>query len=152
VKLLQQSGVKNDSGSSGATIIRAMGTGVFTALAVVLFTASTTAQSVPLTIPRADHVVVFKHERKLELLSHGKVTKTYKVALGGAPLGPKTRQEITRPPKACMFWTSAMLIANSINLSTFRIPVRAIAPLPCRRAYRPEEVSLFTDCPMATVL
>jgi hypothetical protein len=90
---------KNDSGSSGAAIIGAMGTGVFTALAVVLFTASTTAQSVPLTIPRADHVVVFKHERKLELLSHGRVTKIYKVALGGAPVGPKTRQGDHKTPE-----------------------------------------------------
>ena len=76
-----------------------MGTGVFTALAVVLFTASTTAQSVPLTATRADHVVVFKQERKLELLSHGKVIKIYKVALGGASVGPKSKQGDHKTPE-----------------------------------------------------
>jgi murein L,D-transpeptidase YafK len=40
---------------------------------------------------RADRVVVLKKERTLQLLSLGKVIKTYKVALGGDPIGPKTR-------------------------------------------------------------
>jgi len=40
----------------------------------------------------ADRVVVLKKERTLQLLSQGKVIRTYRVALGGDPLGPKTRQ------------------------------------------------------------
>ena len=47
------------------------------------------AQSVPQTALHADQVVVLKKERTLELLSKGKVIKTYKVALGGDPVGPK---------------------------------------------------------------
>jgi murein L,D-transpeptidase YafK len=39
----------------------------------------------------ADGVVVLKKERTLELLNQGKVIKTYKVALGGDPIGPKAR-------------------------------------------------------------
>ena len=40
---------------------------------------------------RADRVVVLKKERTLELLRAGKVVKSYRVALGGDPVGPKAR-------------------------------------------------------------
>jgi len=43
----------------------------------------------------ADRVVVLKKERTLELLNHGKVIKTYKVALGG----PKTQQGDHKTPE-----------------------------------------------------
>jgi murein L,D-transpeptidase YafK len=39
----------------------------------------------------ADRIVVLKKARTLELLSQGKVIKTYKIALGGDPVGPKIR-------------------------------------------------------------
>jgi murein L,D-transpeptidase YafK len=76
-----------------------MRTGVFTALIVVLFSASMPAQSAPPAALRADHVVLLKKERTLELLSRGKVIKTYKVALGGDPVGPKTRQGDHKTPE-----------------------------------------------------
>jgi murein L,D-transpeptidase YafK len=41
---------------------------------------------------RVDRVVVYKHERKLLLLSHGREVRSYKVALGSEAVGPKTRQ------------------------------------------------------------
>lgn len=47
----------------------------------------------------ADKVVVLKKERMLQLLSQGKVIKTYKVALGGDPVGPKTRQGDHKTPE-----------------------------------------------------
>ena len=47
----------------------------------------------------ADRVVVPKKERTLEWLSGGKVIKTYKVALGGGPVGPKTRQGDHKTPE-----------------------------------------------------
>lgn len=47
----------------------------------------------------ADKVVVLKKERTLQLLSQGKVIKTYKVALGGDPEGPKTRQGDHKTPE-----------------------------------------------------
>jgi murein L,D-transpeptidase YafK len=75
-----------------------MRTAVFTVLAVGLLFASMTAQS-PQTVLHADHVVVLKKERTLELLSRGKVVKTYKVALGGDPVGPKTRQGDHKTPE-----------------------------------------------------
>jgi len=76
-----------------------MRTGVFTALAVGLLSVSMTAQSVPQTGLRADRVVVLKKERTLELLEQGKVIKAYKVALGGDPVGPKTRQGDHKTPE-----------------------------------------------------
>ena len=46
-----------------------------------------------------DRVVVYKHERRLVLLSHGKELRSYRVALGGEPIGPKTRQGDHRTPE-----------------------------------------------------
>jgi murein L,D-transpeptidase YafK len=46
-----------------------------------------------------DQVVVYKHDRKLVLLSKGKEIRRYKVALGGEPVGPKTRQGDHRTPE-----------------------------------------------------
>jgi murein L,D-transpeptidase YafK len=47
----------------------------------------------------ADRVVVYKHARKLVLLSHGKVLRSYRVALGSEPVGPKIRQGDHRTPE-----------------------------------------------------
>ncbi len=47
----------------------------------------------------ADRVVVLKKQRTLQLLNRGKVIRTYKVALGGDPIGPKTRQGDHKTPE-----------------------------------------------------
>lgn len=47
------------------------------------------AQSPPL---HADQILIFKKDHVLQLLSHGRVIRTYKVALGSGGLAPKTRQ------------------------------------------------------------
>jgi murein L,D-transpeptidase YafK len=47
----------------------------------------------------ADRVVVLKKERTLQLFRQGKVIKTYNVALGGAPVGPKTQQGDHKTPE-----------------------------------------------------
>jgi murein L,D-transpeptidase YafK len=72
---------------------------VFTALAIGFFCVAMITQSDAQAALRADHVVVLKKERTLELLSQGKVIKTYKVALGGNPVGPKTRQGDHKTPE-----------------------------------------------------
>jgi murein L,D-transpeptidase YafK len=46
-----------------------------------------------------DHIVVYKRDRKLVLLSSGKEIKRYRVALGGDPIGPKTRHGDHRTPE-----------------------------------------------------
>jgi murein L,D-transpeptidase YafK len=40
---------------------------------------------------RADRVIVLKAERKLILMRGGRELKSYRIALGGEPVGPKTR-------------------------------------------------------------
>jgi len=47
----------------------------------------------------ADRVIVLKKERILRLESHGREIKTYKVALGGDPIGAKTRQSDHKTPE-----------------------------------------------------
>jgi len=72
---------------------------VFTVLGVISLCGSGPAQSgTPLAL-HADRVLVRKKERSLELLSQGKVIKTYKVALGGDPIGPKARKGDHKTPE-----------------------------------------------------
>lgn len=47
----------------------------------------------------ADRVLVFKKEHTLQLLNKNKVIGSYKVALGGNPVGPKTRQGDHKTPE-----------------------------------------------------
>jgi murein L,D-transpeptidase YafK len=48
---------------------------------------------------RADHVVVLKKERKLILMRAGRELKTYRIALGTEPAGPKMRLGDHRTPE-----------------------------------------------------
>lgn len=48
---------------------------------------------------QADKILVLKSERKLMLLDHGRVVKTYRISLGAEPVGPKTRQGDHRTPE-----------------------------------------------------
>jgi L,D-peptidoglycan transpeptidase YkuD (ErfK/YbiS/YcfS/YnhG family) len=47
----------------------------------------------------ADKVLIEKQDRRLTLLSKGEVIKTYKIALGGNPVGPKERQGDNKTPE-----------------------------------------------------
>jgi len=47
----------------------------------------------------ADKILIEKVERRLTLLSKGKVLKIYKIALGGNPNGPKERQGDNKTPE-----------------------------------------------------
>jgi murein L,D-transpeptidase YafK len=46
-----------------------------------------------------DRVVVYKSKRRLILLSGGKRLRSYRVALGGSPVGPKRREGDHRTPE-----------------------------------------------------
>ena len=48
---------------------------------------------------KADQVVLVKSQRTLTLLSQGNVIRTYKVALGGAPVGAKEQQGDHKTPE-----------------------------------------------------
>ena len=54
---------------------------------------------VPATMPIADQVLVRKSERRLYLLRHGEVLRSYRVALGLMPQGPKERAGDFRTPE-----------------------------------------------------
>src|SRR5437762_13874928 len=49
--------------------------------------------------PHADRIIVHKKSRTMELMRSGKVIKTYKIALGHNPIGPKERQGDFRTPE-----------------------------------------------------
>jgi murein L,D-transpeptidase YafK len=48
---------------------------------------------------KADRIIVHKKERTMELLHAGQAIKSYKIALGGEPVGAKTRQGDHRTPE-----------------------------------------------------
>ena len=50
-------------------------------------------------LPDADRIVVHKKEHTMELMQGAEVIKTYKIALGGNPVGAKTRQGDHRTPE-----------------------------------------------------
>jgi tetratricopeptide (TPR) repeat protein len=51
----------------------------------------------------ADNILIEKKERRLSLISKGEVLKTYKIALGGNPNGPKERQGDNKTPEGTYF-------------------------------------------------
>jgi murein L,D-transpeptidase YafK len=61
----------------------------------------TTLQKEVFAIQRepADKILVEKKTRRLTLISRGRVLKTYKIALGGNPNGPKERQGDNKTPE-----------------------------------------------------
>jgi murein L,D-transpeptidase YafK len=68
------------------------------AIAGILICSVAIGQALPASA-KADRVIVMKKERTLTLMSQGKVLKTYKVALGGDPVGAKTRQGDHKTPE-----------------------------------------------------
>jgi murein L,D-transpeptidase YafK len=48
---------------------------------------------------KVDQVLVVKSHRTLSLISHGEVLRTYKVALGGSPVGAKEQQGDHKTPE-----------------------------------------------------
>lgn len=50
-----------------------------------------------------DRILIEKEQRRLMLISKGEVLKTYKIALGGNPNGPKERQGDNKTPEGTYF-------------------------------------------------
>jgi murein L,D-transpeptidase YafK len=67
--------------------------------ALLLTTASSPLASAPAKPERADSILILKKDHVLELLSGGKVIRTYKVALGSGGLAPKQREGDGRTPE-----------------------------------------------------
>src|SRR5271156_1564543 len=64
-------------------------------LLLTVFLGASTADS----LVRVDRLVVYKHDRKLVLIAQGKEIKSYRVALGGEPVGPKRWQGDHKTPE-----------------------------------------------------
>jgi murein L,D-transpeptidase YafK len=67
------------------------------AVCVVLLTCAINVRL--LAAPHADRIIIHKKARTMELMHTDQVLKTYKIALGGEPLGPKNRQGDHRTPE-----------------------------------------------------
>jgi len=67
--------------------------------AILLFLAGSAAPAAPAPLKQADRIVIEKSKRTLTLMSGSTVLKTYKVALGGQPVGAKQRQGDHKTPE-----------------------------------------------------
>ena len=65
----------------------------------------------------ADKILIEKKERRLALLSRGEVLKTYKIALGGNPIGPKERQGDNKTPEGTYVIDSRNKDSSGYHLS-----------------------------------
>jgi murein L,D-transpeptidase YafK len=84
--------------------VRLTAQGVLIALAIAVAVAVVACDRAPRPDPApgeqlADHVVVVKSAHTLTLYSRGKVLKSYKVALGRGPIGPKQYQGDHKTPE-----------------------------------------------------
>jgi murein L,D-transpeptidase YafK len=70
-----------------------------TAIAALLLTCLLAAPGVQAEDLRVDRVVIEKAERRLTLLSNGKPVRSYRVALGASPKGPKRFEGDQRTPE-----------------------------------------------------
>lgn len=71
---------------------------MLTVLLAGLICGSSAAHSAA-TVLHANRVVVLKKERTLQLIERGKVVRTYKVALGGNPVGAKSQRGDHKTPE-----------------------------------------------------
>lgn len=77
--------------------------------------------------PQADHIVIVKSSRSLTLLRQGKILKTYKVALGSDPIGPKMREGDGKTPEG------EYRISSKNQHSQFHLSLRISYPNPSDR-------------------
>ena len=80
-------------------ILAALAIGPLVTQADTLPQASHVAMRTTENLPVVDKIIVHKADRKLELLQHGTVVRTYKVALGLNPIGTKERSGDFRTPE-----------------------------------------------------
>jgi murein L,D-transpeptidase YafK len=71
----------------------------FFALLLILCAAPSASPSSACAVEKADRILVLKAERELELLRGDVVLKSYPIALGGHPNGPKRREGDQRTPE-----------------------------------------------------
>jgi len=74
-----------------------------------------------------DQIVVEKAARKLSIFRDGRQLKTYRVALGPRPIGPKEKEGDMKTPEGIYRSTAGMRKAAFISRCTFRIRQMMIA-------------------------
>jgi hypothetical protein len=72
--------------------------------------------------PMADHVIVYKAERRLDLLSNGEVFRSFPISLGAVPEGHKEKEGDQRTPEG-----SYRLDGRNVN-SAFFLALRVSYP------------------------
>src|SRR5258708_13952209 len=70
-----------------------------TVATLILFATLSASAQQPPAPAKVDSILILKKDHLLELLSAGKVIRTYKVALGSGGLPPKQRQGDARTPE-----------------------------------------------------
>jgi murein L,D-transpeptidase YafK len=76
-----------------------------------------------------DKILIEKSKRTLTLLNNGEVLKTYKVALGSQPIGPKDRQGDHKTPEGLYY------VDRKVPNSTFYKALHLTYPSPADRAH-----------------
>lgn len=66
---------------------------------VALIIVASTLLTASAPTPKIDKILILKKDRKLLLLSGDKEVRSYKIALGGNPVGPKTYKGDNRTPE-----------------------------------------------------
>ncbi len=92
-------------GLAGATPGITSITGATLANGAASLTRAPSGLTVPVAMPMADEVIVHKAERRLYLMRHGQVLRSYHVELGLEPDGPKQRAGDFRTPEGHYFLT-----------------------------------------------
>ncbi|MFT5781663.1 MAG: murein L,D-transpeptidase YafK, partial [Pseudomonas sp.] len=69
-----------------------------------------------LNAPRIDKVLVLKSAHQLQLISRGKVVKTYRISLGKQAKGPKLREGDKRTPEG-LYWIDWRKTSENYNLA-----------------------------------
>ena len=84
-------------------IDRIMMMGPFAAVLIAILQLSSGCSASPSQDPlghaQADRIIVEKAKRQLHLLASGKVLRTYRIALGRNPVGPKTQEGDGKTPE-----------------------------------------------------
>ena len=108
------------------------------ATAILAASLASPAQQPP---PHADSSLILKKDHVLQLLSGGKVIRTYKVALGTGGLASKQREGDAPHPKGTTSSTAATPAANITRRCTSPTPTPTTASAPRASASRPAERS-----------
>jgi murein L,D-transpeptidase YafK len=73
--------------------------GIFVALFLAMLLSECSQKQTPANDGHADKILIVKSARTLSLMSGGQVLRSYRVALGRNPVGPKTRQGDHKTPE-----------------------------------------------------